>query len=97
MTEVKHTPGPWLAEFYDYGDELWFGGSGMGMWCIGPAYLGGEGDTPEGIAKMKADALLIAAAPDLLAVCKDIEGFLKRSGYDTALVRAAIAKAEGRA
>ena len=45
----------------------------------------------------EANARLIAAAPDLLAVCKDIEGFLKRSGYDTALVRAAIAKAEGRA
>lgn len=43
-----------------------------------------------------ANANLIAAAPDLLHACKDILDFLYRSGYDTALVKAAISKAEGK-
>lgn len=38
---------------------------------------------------------LIAAAPDLLAVAKDILSFLESRGYDATLVKAAIAKAEG--
>ena len=42
------------------------------------------------------DAALIAAAPDMLAALKDVQDFLKRSGYDTRLVREVIAKAEGR-
>lgn len=41
------------------------------------------------------DARLIAAAPTMYAALKDIEGFLKRSGYDTRLVREVLAKATG--
>lgn len=60
MTQATHTPGPWIAEFSDYGDEIWFGGYGAGMWTVDPpgAYLDGLS---------AANARLIAAAPELLA------------------------------
>ena len=29
---MSHTPGPWEASFDEYGDEIWFGGSGCGTW-----------------------------------------------------------------
>lgn len=54
--------------------------------------IGGRIEGQESVAR----ANLIAAAPDLLHACKDIFDFLYRSGYDTTLVKAAIAKAEGR-
>lgn len=28
------TKGPWAANHQDYGDEIWFGGEGRGMWKI---------------------------------------------------------------
>jgi hypothetical protein len=40
------------------------------------------------------DAPLIAAAPDMLWILKDIYSFLRRSGYDTRMVKATIDKAE---
>ena len=98
MTEVKHTPGPWEADgslVYapkEHSFGALYGASRDGR---APICDTGDGEYCQSLSP-EADALLIAAAPDLLAVCKDIEGFLKRSGYDTALVRAAIAKAEGR-
>lgn len=94
----KHTPGPWTAEYDDYGDEVWFGGRGAGMWTIhGPnCYLGGQSE---------ANARLIAAAPELLAMLIQLrdEWFKPRYGHnDVGLasllrdkIRAVIAKAEG--
>lgn len=64
--ETKWTPGPWKAEFDEYGDEIWFGGPGKGTWSVGPAYLGGLGPNDDGLERMKADASLISAAPELL-------------------------------
>ena len=49
----------------------------------------------EDAIETQANADLIVAAPGLLAACKDIVDFLKYSGYDTQLMKAAIAKAEG--
>ena len=62
MTEFKGTPGPWAAKYDDYGDEIWFGGEGRGMWTIsdGVAFLGGKSEI------VQANARLIAAAPRLL-------------------------------
>ena len=108
MTEVKHTPGPWeyVPSNENHGPYV---ANGWGAGDICDCYIMSKpseiavcnGGTSKPIhhqhGEADANARLIAAAPDLLAVCKDIEGFLKRSGYDTALVRAAIAKAEGRA
>ncbi len=92
MTDnATHTPGPWAAEYSTYGEEIWFGGEGPGMWTIDApgAYLSGC----EGSATAEADARLIAAAPDLLAALQDL--LVIRSGRTCKAARAAIAKAKG--
>jgi hypothetical protein len=94
---AKHAPGPWDVEYFDYGEEIWFGGEGCGTWYVGPCVLGGAGNDPEEKAIMDATARLIAAAPELLAACKACETFADSDGMVNGInVRAAIAKAEGR-
>lgn len=66
----KHTKGPWKISEQDYGDELWFGGEGCGLITVNGWANGGCKDKPKEWAKMKADARLIAAAPDLLKACE---------------------------
>lgn len=91
---AKHTPGPWIIDieddkrwdiYVDVGDDLWV------VVSITPL-LGGDVLTD----KDKANARLIAAAPDLLAFARE---WLERQGADenymTAKARAAIAKAIG--
>lgn len=93
MSETKtHTPGPWVIE-WDQVDEEW------------PAWL--EDGPGTHLATFedasRADAFLIAAAPDLLEAARDALYLLERismqghehvtEGRDT--LRAAIAKAEG--
>lgn len=60
------TPGPWDAEYDDYGQEIWFGGEGYGTWTVGPCFIGGDGDDPDLARIMDADARFIAAARDLV-------------------------------
>ena len=96
MTQTTHTPGPWIAEFSDYGEEIWFGGYGAGMWTVEPpgAYLDGLS---------AANARLIAAAPDLLAAleqCLPIIDAYRRAALGDGDIaahnaRVAIAKAKG--
>jgi len=62
----KHTPGPWTIE-----RENDTGPNDEGFWewfQVGPARV----DIPDRESEMRAlaDALLIAAAPDLLAACR---------------------------
>jgi hypothetical protein len=66
-TLAAATPAPWDKEYDDYGDEIWFGGAGCGLWTVGPCVLGGDGHNPERKAVMDANAALIAMAPDLAA------------------------------
>jgi hypothetical protein len=69
------TPGPWTPEYSDYGDEIWFGGRGWGMWSLDPVgvYLSGQAqnNNAEDMAEREADAKLIAASrtalPELIA------------------------------
>jgi hypothetical protein len=94
----KHTPGPWKA----YASESKRGGCwviGMGKATL--ALLTGSTQS-DGV---KADAHLIAAAPDLLEGCRNLEWlvselemFKRRPEFTEALqqIAAAIAKAEGR-
>jgi hypothetical protein len=81
---VGHTPGPWLARE-----------STSGNWMVSDDNFG------ETIAQVKegANARLIAAAPELLVVLRDMVigcemHAIRLLGHDAA--RAAIAKAEGR-
>jgi hypothetical protein len=71
MSEAKHTPGPW---------EIWYGGGTLDdYFTIG--HTGGGNSTgvvceytpaaPRPNEELKANAHLIAAAPDLLAACRN--------------------------
>lgn len=91
----KHTPGPWIwangfKGLYGAGkdNEVLDHAEYEGMW-LGP--------------NAKANASLIAAAPDLLEACKEaikeLEDCLSAPSYDWDFyekLRRAIAKAEGR-
>lgn len=64
MSGVKHTPGPWLTQWEHGGDEsIWSRDGGMHMIATCHA----EDDR---VIPAQANARLIAAAPDLLAVAK---------------------------
>lgn len=99
MTEVKHTPGPW--EYVPRDDTP---GHREGAFVK----IGGRRWACTALVQRNTDedALLISAAPDLLAACKTADTFLdhlKNSwevcGHTQAMIdaiKAAIAKAEGR-
>lgn len=110
MSELKHTPGPWrVDETKDLG--------AYGVWTDYPTHPGYDGAGYESQIcdviplgkeisrdQRDANARLIAAAPDLLAACKEfvrVNGF---NGYEFdsnepslyRMIVDAIAKAEGR-
>ncbi len=88
----KHTPGPWFA-------------ASEGSYKVASvtSNTGIYADTLPEAAQIAADARLIAAAPDLLSVCKELVASAAYwSDYDVPVgivdrLRAAIAKAEGSA
>lgn len=99
MSEAKHTPGPWsvvkpqderVQQFRIFSNRK---------------YIGSIGNSDETVAETKANARLIAAAPDLLEAIKEYfeayanegkkPGWIKRVGAARRKVNAAIAKAEG--
>lgn len=94
---TAHTPGPWTVE--EYGDEdcpaLVIHKDSESRVCF-MATPGSHGDP----AKIEADAHLIAAAPELLAVCRKAKKYLEPDLVEPgrtvfwALVEA-IKKAEG--
>jgi hypothetical protein len=89
MTD-KHTPGPWI----DYDGEVY-----AGKYLVADVW-----EHPSGDDVARANARLIAAAPDMLdalrqaAICENQDAFRNRRPvapwYESAC--AAIAKAEGR-
>lgn len=94
MSEMKHTKLPWHVGDVD--------AETLQINIIGePQYGFYVCGVIAGVESQEANAEFIVRACnsyyDMLAVCKDVRGFLKRSGYDTKLVDDAIAKAEGRA
>jgi hypothetical protein len=96
MSEVKHAPGPWVisGEFKDEADLQILDDNDGGVCLIGPY-------TEEWTDTEKANARLIAAAPELLKILK---AALEDSGCDGDLcmrqwhedARKAIDNAEGR-
>lgn len=83
---AQHTPGPWKTN----GDP--YVSTGDGKHSIAFTDCRGISD-----AEAKANARLIAAAPDLLEALKDCRRALEVSGHtgELAIVDAAIAKVEG--
>jgi len=92
---LKHSEGPWDVAANDDGSFLVVAADLMVV-----AYRQRCSPYPE---RSKANALLIAAAPELLAVCQEFISALGPDGYHpsagktaTDRMRAAISKAEGR-
>ena len=100
MKTNQHTPGPWSIYEGENNILVIEGGDGNDVANI----IGSDLKNPEIVATTKADASLIASAPDLLAACKAVDDAWTggengdwRGALDRALgmARAAIAKAEG--
>lgn len=109
MSNAKHTPKPWTARLVR--DTTSTDDPEPDRWCIdgpnGEAVVGYATDRdfgfPEAGITNEADGVLIAAAPDLLDVCRAVVtayrsnhflGYTEKHLLDGA--KAAIAKAEGR-
>lgn len=92
--EVKHTPGPWEAKWSKYSEgEFIVQTKHASNRVIASFDDDGDGAGEQSIA----DARLIAAAPDLLAMLKVAQLWLDIDGrFDMQGINAAIAKAEGR-
>ena len=97
---TKHTPGPWtMHPRFDDGAEVC--AIAPVAWCSVASTVGSSGDQSIDAAEARANARLIAAAPDLLraleaAICDHFDFEDGRlSGNTVATIRAAIAKAKG--
>lgn len=84
---AQHTPGPWQYHVTVDGDAIVAGG---GKVRVAEALVCDVGYEDE-----RANARLIAAAPDLLAACEAMIGTAKKAGMNVSAFRAAIAKAKG--
>lgn len=93
MSANKHTPGPWFGR--PYHDPILIQGCDEVGLCIAFSCGGGGQKRDE----FKANARLIAAAPDLLESVKALLGCMSLAGWDgdpiAVKARAAIAKATG--
>lgn len=92
MSGAVHTPGPWRWR----DDQV----LPMGQWTLSPGILIADGNdgTPGGDEHDRANASLIAAAPDMLALLTeliDIEGPCPGTATWANKVDAVIAKATG--
>jgi hypothetical protein len=87
---MTHTPGPWVAKFYGAGDSYRITYNEKGNW-LADVWIDGDK------AKAVADAVLIAAAPDLLGALDWLaESDEVESPEALAVIRDAIAKAKGK-
>lgn len=88
----KHTPGPWKIQRQNPSPTT-------GEWMISgkkPGYLAGVRDCGSG--DVNANALLIAAAPDLLEALQLVVDTAENGGWPSAalvIAKATIAKARG--
>lgn len=94
---TNHTPGPWRIHPFGHYDVAAHQ-PGFGEMIV--ANCGGANSNVMDLGEIKkANARLIAAAPDLLAALKDVVGWIETSSEGeqaTRIALAAIAKAEGR-
>jgi len=105
---TKHTPGPWTM--HPRFDDLTLKNDGAEVrallapvaWCSVASTHGASGSQSIDAAEARANARLIAAAPDLLEALEklyravsDVTSSVEDLGYGEELARAAIAKAKG--
>ena len=104
MSEGKHTPGPWKAKMqrnrynHDLGWIIEHGNGRIGWASL--AYADTNSEATKSDPARKANALLIASAPDILEWAKSILAE-HDAGGDISLasighLRSAVSKAEGR-
>ena len=103
-TQTKHTPGPWQAMLSGNVVYEWTPPGGRSISCKIVARTTNHNAAPD--TEEAANARLIAAAPELLEALKLAEerivelsawAKIEAEGQTIAEIRAAIAKAEGRA
>lgn len=95
MSEGKHSPGPWAIDDYGAGQRIVVKGRKgfSGDYRIADAHFSSDLADCVRIPEMRANARLIAAAPDLYAALK---AMLASEVGDLSAAEAAIAKVEGR-
>lgn len=88
---IKPTPGPWKIYKEESATECWYP---KGLLYVGPCIIGTECEsiTPQNYV----DAHLIAAAPELLEALYTALPHIKDGSKQSLIIRAAIAKAEGK-
>jgi hypothetical protein len=95
--KAKHTPGPWEAHGCTiYTSDRWLDGTNYGAQRIAQSYRDDSDAMPS--TEEYANAVLIAAAPDLLAALKQCYSDLQRyapNSTGSVQARAALAKAQG--
>ena len=111
----KHTPGPWSFVEHNWSETSIYGSCDTGEQYLGTLSIKDQAaeDTQEALEQvMRANALLIAAAPDMLEALEDLlpeircqcgEAYLSRGMHHpnslchhVAAIEAAIAKATGK-
>jgi hypothetical protein len=95
MTDVRHTPGPWIATPANSGEWNINSVDEDDGWCIATV-MGGAGlEDPNG--RSDENACLIAAAPDMLAALRAtrewMTGMVKEGSEPLTIIDAALAKA----
>lgn len=73
MSEAKHTPGPWVVAPYGNASLEIQGATDSVGRCYQVAIIKDHGDGPDFPIPIRANAKLIAAAPELLAALKRLE------------------------
>jgi len=88
MPTTDHTPGPWRLDIGKHGAAISNGGT--------------IADINDTMTAWRADARLIAAAPDLLETLETVDAYLAPDGDDDdvwheirAIIQTSIAKAKG--
>lgn len=94
----KHTPGPWTMH-PRFADGAEVRSLAQVAWCGSACEISKSGGQIIDAAEARANARLIAAAPDLLAACEmallDMRYYATVHGESITAIEAAIAKAKG--
>jgi hypothetical protein len=77
---IKHTPGPWIANGNEIAAPEF--DNGIATWYVRVASIDGTRETGWNAPTIKANARLIAAAPDMYALLRDVVALLNNPDAD---------------